>query len=65
VGHSLNVLHNNSRVIAAQLSDAWGDMLKGRQPPDEKLAFLWTAHNNARNLMMLGDPAVRALGRGG
>jgi len=65
IGHALDPLYRSYGTISAQLSDAWDDVLRKRQPPEEKLAFLWTAHNTARNLVLLGDPAVRVLGNGG
>jgi hypothetical protein len=62
LGDALSILNLRYGAIAAQLSELWEGVLKGRQPPEEKMAFLWSAHNDARNLVIVGDPAVRILG---
>ncbi len=65
LGNAMRPLYRRFTAIAAQLAAPLEYARKGKIPPAELLAFLWTAHNDARNLVILGDPAVKLLGSGG
>jgi hypothetical protein len=45
--------------IAAQLSSELEDVKFGKAGDDVYLAQLWTATNDARNMLIVGDPGVR------
>jgi hypothetical protein len=46
-------------ALSAELSDLQRKVQFGKQVPDWEIATLWTARNDARNYIVLGDPAVR------
>ncbi len=62
LGHALRPLQRRTNAIAAQLAVPLEHARKGILPPQELLGFLWTAHHDARNLVLLGDPAVQLHG---
>lgn len=59
--------HFNSRYaeLAADLSDAINRLSWGAQIEPYELAVLWTENHDARNYIVLGDPAVRVAVAGG
>jgi hypothetical protein len=46
-------------ALSAELADTQRDISFGKQVPDWELGALWAARNDARNYVVLGDPAVR------
>lgn len=63
LGHALRPLVRRYTAIAGNLADDLDRVRAGRKVEEEVVAFEWTAHNDARNLILLGDPAVYLLGR--
>lgn len=61
VGAALEPFHLRYAELAADLADEIERVDYGKTPDPEKLARLWTATRDARNYVILGDPAVRAL----
>ena len=69
LGHALRALNQRSASISAEFSEVlkWLKTLvpdRERKPRLSQLGQLWIAYNDARNMIALGDPAVRVLGRG-
>jgi len=62
IGHALRPLAERYVELTVHLSDTLEQMQSGEETPEELLAFLWTAKTEARNTILLGDPAVRLLG---
>lgn len=68
LGHAMRPLCQRYKALAAELAN---DLEPHKSRPElalsakarERLAFKWTAHNDARNFVVLGDPAVYALGK--
>ena len=61
VGAAMEYLNARSAAITAQLAGRLEEFRRaGRRLDDRQLAWLWTASQDARNYIVLGDPAVRA-----
>jgi hypothetical protein len=65
IGNAMEYLNSRYATIATQLTTRLAAMRGpvGRRIDDRTLAALWTANHDARNYIVLGDPAVRAINR--
>ncbi len=59
VGAALEMMVQRYADLAVQLSCELGRRKLGDPADDDALSRLWTAHNDARSYVLLGDPAVR------
>src|SRR5262249_18723551 len=59
LGLAMERFNERHADLAAVLSDELQDVAFGKVPDHLELAGLWTATNDARNVVVLGDPAVR------
>ena len=64
IGAALDVVNQFYASIATLLNNELEDIKFGKSPDDLELSGLWTANNDARNFIILGDPAVRLNGEG-
>lgn len=63
IGHALRPLHRRYTALAAHLADPLDRLRRGESPDLTRLALQWTAHHDARNFVLLGDPATYLLGQ--
>jgi hypothetical protein len=59
VGEAMHFLNDRHAALAAELDDERERLLADDTADPSALAGLWTARNDARNFVLLGDPAVR------
>ncbi len=59
VGSAMEPVNMRYAETATLLANLVEEARFGRTPPEEQLIRLWTAHGDARNYVVLGDPAVR------
>jgi hypothetical protein len=60
----LEYVNQRYAELATDLTALREEMRRRGMNEPADLADLWTAHNDARSFVLLGDPAVRALPRG-
>ncbi len=66
LGHAMRPIYRRYMSLAALLANHLGDLRGGAQPGpalSAEIGRIWTAVQNARNFILLGDPAVYLLGR--
>jgi hypothetical protein len=59
VGRAVEYLNDRCAALTTDLDDEKDAVVYGRAPDDLRLSMLWTARNDARNVVVLGDPAIR------
>lgn len=58
LGHSLRPLARRYTAIAAQLVESMERVRNGENVDLDRVAYQWVEHNESRNLIVVGDPAV-------
>jgi hypothetical protein len=59
IGQATDMFNLRWAAIATELSDMQADLARGVNVPLRKLGNLWVSRDDARNFVVLGDPAVR------
>jgi hypothetical protein len=59
IGQATDAFNIRWAAIAAELSDLQNDLARGAEVSTARLGNLWVSRDDARNYMILGDPAVR------
>ena len=59
IGQATDVFNTRWAALSAQLAETQLDITYGKNIPIQTLGRMWVARDDARNFMILGDPAVR------
>jgi hypothetical protein len=59
IGQATDMFNMRWAAIATELSDMQGDLARGADVPLRKIGNLWVSRDDARNFIVMGDPAVR------
>src|SRR5258705_7562108 len=57
IGQATDMFNLRWAALSAELADRHADLLHGAEVPLKTLGNLWVARDDARNFMILGDPA--------
>ncbi|HKP53985.1 MAG TPA: hypothetical protein VJ183_15200 [Chloroflexia bacterium] len=59
IGWAMEHFNDRYAALSTSLSDILGQIKLGRKADDVNLSSIWTANNDARSYVILGDPAAR------